>query len=207
MDTGNREPIRAVVFDFGNVIYRFDNGRILAGLSGLCGRSVGELAPLVGASPLAEDYEAGRVDSRAFLDGVSRLCSFPFEEASFVRAFTDIFTPIEGTLELIRRLRPRYRLGLISNTNPWHFEHAIRPCPVFPLFDAVTLSFERKALKPDPRLYEDSLAKLGLPAEACVFIDDRPEFAEGASRLGMHGITFADGGSLARELEALGVRI
>lgn len=200
-------PIRGVIFDFGNVIYRFDNGRILAGLAGLCGRSVGELAARVGNSTLSEDYESGRLDSSAFLEGVSTLCGFPFERKAFIKAFTEIFTPIDSTLELIRRLAPHYRLGLISNTNPWHFEHAIRTCEVFPLFSAVTLSHELKAMKPDRRLYEDALTKLALPAEACVFIDDRPEFAEAATRLGLRGITYTDGETLNRELEALGVRV
>ncbi len=207
MATSHPGPIRGVIFDFGNVIYRFDNGRILAGLSALCGKPVSQLAALLAASTLSEDYESGRLDSPAFLEGVSRLCGYPFPEDAFLRAFTDIFTPIESTLALIRRLAPRFRLGLISNTNPWHFEHTIRPCEIFPLFQAVTLSHVLKALKPDPRLYEDVLAQLGLPAEACVFIDDRPEFAEGARQLGMQGITYRDAESLIRELEALGVKV
>jgi len=168
---------------------------------------VGELTSLLGHSSLPLDYEAGQVDSSEFLEGVSRLCGFPFEGESFIRAFTDIFTPIESTLELIRRLAPRYRLGLISNPNPWHFEHAIRTCEVFPLFGSVTLSHEVKALKPDSRLFQDSLRKLDLPAEACIFIDDRLDFAKGASRFGMHGITYTDHPSLIRELEALGVSV
>ncbi len=202
-----KKAIRGVIFDFGNVIYRFDNRRILEGLAPLCGRSVAELGGLMTGSSLPEDYEAGRVNSEEFLAGVSRLCEYPFEEATFIRAFTDIFTPIESTLELIRRLAPRYRLGLISNTNPWHFEHAIRPCEVFPLFGAVTLSHEAKALKPDPKLFEDSLTKLGLPAGACVFIDDRPEFVEAATRQGLHGLAYTDLEHLLRELEALGVQV
>ena len=206
MGSQNSSAIRGIIFDFGNVIYRFDNLRILAGLSPLCGRPMGELAALLGDSSLPLDYEAGRVDSSEFLEGVSRLCGFPFEKESFFHAFTDIFTPIESTLELIRRLAPRYRLGLISNTNPWHFEHVIRTCEVFPLFSAVTLSHELKALKPDSRLFQDSLRKLDLPAETCIFIDDRPDFAEAANGQGMHGIIYADGESLIQTLEAMGVQ-
>ncbi len=202
-----KETIQGLIFDFGNVIYRFDNRKILEGLAPLCGRSLAELAGFMAESPLPEDYEAGRVDSAEFLAGVSDLCGWPFEEAAFVRAFTDIFTPIEATLDLIRRLEPHYRLGLISNTNPWHFEHAIRTCGVFPLFDAVTLSFELKALKPDPRIFEDSLTKLGLPATDCVFIDDRPDFVEAATRLGFHGLTYTDPERLVRELAAMGIRV
>lgn len=207
MEQGNHPPIRGVIFDFGNVIYRFDNLRIATGLSALCGRPVAELADLVGRSQLPEDYEAGRLDSSAFLEGISNLLGFPFEREAFVRAFSDIFTPIDSTLELIRNLAPRYRLGLISNTNPWHYEQAIRTCPVFPLFDAVTLSHELKALKPDRRLYEDCLAQLGLEPGVCVFIDDRPEFVEGAVRLGMHGIPYTDPESLIGALSDLRVSL
>jgi putative hydrolase of the HAD superfamily len=201
----NPESLRGILFDFGNVIYRFDNGRILAGLAPLCGRSVPELTGLMAATSLPLDYEAGRVDSERFLAGVSELCGFPFERDAFIRAFSEIFTPIESTLDLIRRLAPRYRLGLISNTNPWHFERAICPCEVFPLFQAVTLSFEVKALKPDPCLFADCLAKLGLPAETCAFIDDRPDFAEAATALGMQGITYTSPEGLIAGLEAHGV--
>jgi putative hydrolase of the HAD superfamily len=200
------EPVRGIIFDFGNVIYRFDNGRILSGLAEPCGRSVAELAGLMAKSTLPLDYEAGRVDSEEFLEGVSRLCGFPFEREAFFRVFTDIFTPIEPTLDFIRRVAPRYRLGLISNTNPWHFEHAIRPCEVFPLFQAVTLSFAMKALKPDARLFRDSLAQLDLPAEACVFIDDRPDFAEAATALGLRGIVYTTHDQMIRDLSALGVK-
>jgi len=72
--------------------------------------------------------------------------------------------------------------------------------------DAVTLSFDLKGMKPVPRLFEDSLRKLDLSAEACVFIDDRPEFAEAATQFGMHGITYTDHPNLIRELEKLDVR-
>ena len=205
MEKGNQNQIQAVIFDFGNVIYQFDNYLILQGLSSLCGRSVGEFAALMGGSMLSTDYESGRIDSKRFLEGVSRLCGFPFEETIFIRVFVEIFTPIESTLALIRRLAPHYQLGLISNTNPWHFEYTIRPCEVFPLFDAVSVSHEVKVMKPDPRIYVDALNKLGLKAGACVFIDDRPEFVEAASRLGLHGITYSSHENLITELSALGV--
>lgn len=193
--------IQAIVFDFGNVISRFDHQPFLQALSVACGKPSEELKALLfaPASPLL-DYEAGRINSAQVLSQVSALCGHDFPEAYFVQAFTGIFTPIEEIGELIRRLKPNYKLGLISDTNPLHFEHAIRKAEVFPLFDSVTLSYELGTLKPDPRLFKDALDKLDLLAEECVFIDDRAAFAQAATAHLMHGITFTTSMDLIAQL-------
>jgi glucose-1-phosphatase len=197
--------IQAVIFDFGNVLCAFDNRRILTALAPVCGLPEEELARRIYGSDLPRAYEAGQIGSAEFLAAISDLCGHTFPEALFIRAFTDIFTPIEDTWRLVRALKPRYRLGLLSNTNPWHFAHGIRTTAVFPLFEAVTLSFEVGALKPDPRLYADATAKLGLPPSACLFIDDIPAFTEGARAFGMHGLTYTGPKALRAELRGLGV--
>lgn len=197
--------IQAVIFDFGNVLCAFDNGRTAAALAPVCGLSPGELARRIQGSDLPRAYEAGEIPSPGFLAGVSELCGCPFDEGLFLRAFTDIFTPIPGTWQLVRELKGRVRLGLLSNTNPWHFEYGIRTTALFPLFEAVTLSYEVGALKPDRRIFEDALAKLALPPEACVFVDDIPGFVEGARSLGIHGIPFTSPGALRTALRDLGV--
>jgi HAD superfamily hydrolase (TIGR01509 family) len=203
---GAEARIRAVIFDFGKVIWDFDHRRFLHAIAPACGKPLPELEALL-LSPDApfRAFEAGALDGAQFLARVGELTGYPFTEAELVPAFTDIFTPIEPVAQLIRRLKPGYRLGLISNTNPWHFQHAIRRAEVFPLFDAVTLSFEAGALKPDPRLFEDALDKLDLLAEECVFIDDIPAFAQAATDHLMHGITFTTPVALMAELRRLGV--
>ena len=198
-------PLQAVLFDFGNVICAFDNRRIATALAPICGREPGALAALIQGSDLPRAYESGAIGSQDFLAGIRALCGHPFQEAAFVRAFTDIFTPIPETFALIRRLHGKVRLGLISNTNPWHFEHGIRPTSVYPLFEAVVLSHEVKALKPDPRIFQAALGALGLPAEACAFIDDIPAFSGAATALGLHGITYTGPTALEIELARLGL--
>ncbi|MDE3032727.1 MAG: HAD family phosphatase [Acidobacteriota bacterium] len=200
-------PIQAVIFDFGNVLCAFDNRRIAAALAPVCRRTPEELAGLIANSELPRAYESGTLTSGAFLAGISDLCGCAFEEGFFVRAFTEIFTPIEGTWRLVRELKGRLRLGLLSNTNPWHFEYGIRTTAIFPLFDTVTLSYEVGALKPDRRIFEDALAKLALPPEACAFVDDIPAFVEGARGLGMHGIPFTGPEALRVALRNLGLDV
>lgn len=200
-------PVKAILFDFGNVICTFDNGRFLEGLASLCGKPADVLKTRIYLqSTLPKDYESGRIDSREFLAGLSSLCETDLPEAEVIRVYTDIFQPIEATFDLIRKLKPGYCIGLISNTSPWHFEHVIRTAEIFPLFDGVTLSFEVGASKPDPRLFEDALAKLGLMAEECVYVDDQRPYALAATEHLLRGITYTTPVALMSQLRQLKVQ-
>lgn len=197
--------IRGIIFDFGNVIHSFDTGRFLARLSGWSGLPVETLREKVYGSGLHSRYERGEVSSAEFRRAVASATGTGVPDETFAEGFADIFTPIEGTGEIIRGLKGKYRLGLLSNTNECHYLRHIRKVPVFALFDAVTLSFEVGALKPEAAIYRDALRKLSLPPEECVFIDDIPEYADGASALGIRGIRFSGPARLREELGELGV--
>lgn len=58
--------------------------------------------------------------------------------------------------------------------------------------------------KPAPAAYEAALAGLGVPASACVFIDDREVNCEGARAVGMHALRFTTALALEPELQRLG---
>jgi putative hydrolase of the HAD superfamily len=53
------------------------------------------------------------------------------------------------------------------------------------LFDAWVISGEVGLRKPDPAIYELAAERLGLPPEACVFVDDLPGNLKPALALGM----------------------
>ena len=197
--------IRGILFDFGNVICSFDVDIFLAKLHEWSGLGVETLRDRIYGSRLPSRYERGEISSKEFHREVVRRIGMDIPAEDLADRFSDIFTPLESTHGLIRALKGTYRLGLLSNTNEWHFLRYIRKVPVFPLFDAVTLSFEVGALKPEPEIYLDALRKISLPPETCVFIDDIGKYAEGASALGIRGIRYTGHAALLRELAGLGV--
>jgi putative hydrolase of the HAD superfamily len=197
--------IKAVVFDFGNVICQFDNDLFLRSMLPHTGKGFRELKEAIYASDLPRRYETGLVSSENFYREATRLGNLSIPMEVFFRAFNDIFTPIPSTYALIRELKKRYRVGLLSNTNEWHYEHYFKSVEVFPLFDSVTLSFDVKEMKPGAGIYRDALGKLGVQPEECVYIDDIEVYAEGARRLGMKGIRYVSHDSLVESLRALGV--
>jgi putative hydrolase of the HAD superfamily len=104
----------------------------------------------------------------------------------------------DDSLDVVRGLRARgASTALVSNCS-----HNTRPIVarlgLEQEFDAVVLSFEVGAMKPDPAIYRAALSRLDDPEPGrSVFVDDQVEYCDGAAALGMQ--TFV----MLREEEAL----
>jgi len=200
--------IKAIIFDYGNVISALDNNLFLKKIAGCTEKTVSELHELIYVtSDLPGQYETGLITSDEFFALIKKRCGLSISQADFIGAFTDIFTPIQSTLDLIERLKPDYRLGLLSNTNEWDFKYEIEKIRVFDLFDTVTVSYRVKAMKPDKEIYLDALNKLGLKPEECIYIDDIKEYSDAASAIGIRSIHYIDHTSLLESLASLGCNI
>ncbi len=200
--------IHAIIFDFGNVICSFDLQQFLRRISRFSKQSLPDLQRHLGSfTELGRQYETGLVSSDKFFEEIRTRSKLNITKADFIKAYCEIFSPIPSTFDLIRKLKRNYKLGLVSNTNEWHYQYGIRPVAVFDLFDAVTLSFEVKAMKPARPMYDDIMTKLMVYPPECVFIDDLKENVDAASDLGMHGVHYTGGDTLLASLRALGVTL
>jgi len=203
---GETAPVRALVFDYGNVLASFDVGLFLDKVAAGADRTRAEIERALYVEPgLALAYERGELSSDRFYEQATALGGIKLDRAGFRRAYCDIFTPLPGMLALLERLKKRFRLGLLSNTGPWHAEHQIRASEAFPLFDAVTFSFETGTAKPDRRMFLDILGKLDLMAEQCVFIDDLPAHVAAAGALRFRALRFTSPEALIADLARWGV--
>jgi HAD superfamily hydrolase (TIGR01509 family) len=200
--------IKAIIFDYGNVISALDNNLFLKEISGYSEKTLSELHELIYIkSGLPTQYETGLISSDEFFTQIKELCLLSISKTDFIRAFTGIFTPIQSTLELIERLKPDYRLGLLSNTNEWDFKYEIEKIRVFGLFDTITVSFKVKAMKPDKIIYLDALNKLELKPEECIYIDDIKGYSDAASAIGIRGVHYTDHESLINSLTDHGCNV
>jgi HAD superfamily hydrolase (TIGR01509 family) len=91
----------------------------------------------------------------------------------------------DDSVPVLRELRARgVKTAIVSNS-----DHGTRPV-VERLglpgeADAVVLSFEVGSAKPDPGIYRTALDALGATPERSVFVDDQPDYCEGAEALGI----------------------
>ena len=199
--------IRAIVFDYGNVISMFDWGLFRNKLLKKTSKKPWEIQRAFDQSKeLLKKHELGLISTDEFFDEMHTRLSLKMTRIEFFDAWEQIFTPIPQTRSLIKRLKDHYKIGLISNTCESHYESEIYLSDVFNLFDSVSLSFEVHALKPSAVMYQDALNKLSLPSSECVYIDDIENFVEAASEMGFYGVHYKDPQSLERSLDELSIQ-
>lgn len=111
--------------------------------------------------------------------------------------------PDEALFEYIKsELKSSYKIGMLSNAADDWLNEMFTPDQV-ELFDAVALSFEIGAIKPDERAYQTIANRLGVELSECIFIDDQPKYCEGAIRAGMKAIVFKNVEQMKPELTEL----
>jgi epoxide hydrolase-like predicted phosphatase len=96
--------------------------------------------------------------------------------------------------------RAGVRTGLVSNS--WGTRRYPRDL-LAELFDGIVITGEEGTRKPDSRMYELGARRIGLPPEACVYVDDLPFNLEPAAALGMATVHHVDAGTTVAELERL----
>lgn len=102
--------------------------------------------------------------------------------------------------ELFVRLSAHCRLALLSNTDPIHAECLERRFGFWRHFPVRIYSCQVGATKPSPAIYGAALESLGAAASEALYVDDIPEFAEAARKIGLDAICFKTSELLEVEL-------
>jgi len=195
----------AIIFDLGNVILPFDPLRPCGVLGERAGIGALDACQIIYRNNLERQFEQGKLDGEQFTAGVAATLGIDLEPDSFHDLWIDMFVENEAVSEIVRQLKPRHRLVLLSNINPWHWHYVREKFPILTKFDAVVLSYEEGALKPHPAIYRAALEKTG-SAERVIFIDDMAINAAGAQVLGITGVHFHSASQLREDLVRLGCR-
>lgn len=190
----------AVIFDLGNVLVRLWPERGLARLRRLVPGLDRELAWLQ-ALPEVEAVARGALDGPAFLEALARRLGTraPLDELREV--WCDTFEPwpeMEALAESV--IASGTATYLASNTDPLHYAYLAARMPVLARMTGLHLSYEVGAFKPERAFYEGALARFGLVAGQCLFLDDRPENVDGARAVGLEARVFDGDVAAAREL-------
>ena len=200
--------IRAILFDFGNVLGFFDHRRATKRFAPVASMSEDEMFDQIYSNHLEHEFESGRMSADDFVAHVTDMIGYRNTHANFQTAFVDIFTPNPPVIELIPLLKPRYKLVLASNTNELHSAHfRASYAGVLGYFDALGMSFEAGVRKPDPEFYRYCARLAGVTPGECMFIDDVETNVEGARAVGMQAIQYSPDIDLAGELARHGVEL
>ncbi|HWE52912.1 MAG TPA: HAD family phosphatase [Bryobacteraceae bacterium] len=198
--------IKTVIFDLGRVIVPFDFHRGYSRIETLCGIPAAEVPRRIATTDLVQSFECGEIEPREFVRRFADHLELQITYEQFCEIWCSIFLP-EPLIpeEMLRGIRQRYRLLLLSNTNAIHFEMVRETYPLLRHFDSLILSYEVGAMKPSPRIYQRAIEEAGCRAEECFFTDDIAEFVEGARREGIDAVQFQSAVQIEEELKSRGL--
>ncbi len=176
---------RWVVFDVMGVIFE-----VADDVRDLLVPYVQSRYPQVAASLIHETYleaSLGKISAREFWGRLGLGADYPAIENHYLDHQLTLDQTFVGVAEQLAR---RYRLAILSNDIAEWAAYLRGRHNLNRLFSAVVVSGEAGLRKPDPRIYELLLARLGARAEQCVFIDDRSPNLAAAAERGLKTIQF-----------------
>ena len=195
------------LFDLGNTLIKLAYERVL---ENICRESTvqrDDLIDILEAPGSYRDMERGAVTFWEFYEFICDKTGYRGSIRDFHELWSDFF---EGTMpgieELLERVRARYRVAFLSNSNEVHAELIPRKfSSLFAKDDRFIFSLRVKVAKPDPEIFRRALDTIGALAYQVVYIDDLSENVAAARSLGMQAFQFIDTLSLTRQLEGEGL--
>ena len=196
--------LRAIIFDIGRVLIRVNVARAMSGLADGVSLSPEEVWSALEKDPRWKDWQEGRMSPQDWHLHVSRRLGSKLSFEQFVEVWNRALdpTPIHDEA-FLGKLGKRYRLAVLSNTDPLHVRHLEKTFGFFELFPVRIYSCRVGASKPNPIIYKEALQACKVRAQEAVYVDDVPVYAQAATQLGMQGIVFQSAEQLQSDLRAL----
>lgn len=113
----------------------------------------------------------------------------------------DVLEPIEKNIEIMKSLKGKYKLFVLSNFHYPAFDYIFENWEFFKYFDGKVVSGHCKLLKPEKKIYELLCLTYSLKPNECVFIDDTKVNIEAAEEFGINGIHLTDINILEEKLK------
>ena len=202
--------IRFFLFDLGNVLFPFDFSKVLGFIkentSNISKETIGRLIRIL------DEYEVGKISTGAFFDKVRRETGYTGTFERFKRAFSEIFTENPEAITVARRLKKKYPLYILSNTNELHLNYIKNTFSCFREISEGVYSYQVGVAKPDPRIFRIAIEQYNLEPGSTLFIDDKKGNIDSAAALGLQTLLYpSENGKIPRplrdELTSLGIEL
>ena len=184
--------IRNIIFDLGNVLVNVEYERFRKKIhdNGVKAEVYDNF--FMGGNYRLLGYESGEISTEEFITRCINGLRLQMSRSEYADAFNDMFSEIPEMSRLLKNVHAegKYRLFLLSNTSPLHFEHISRRFDYISLLGKFGLSYELKSLKPEDAIYKKAIEYLGIVPEESLFIDDLEENCAAAEKFGIKTIQY-----------------
>ena len=177
-----------IILDMGNVLLEWNKDKILKAVA-KTQKDYLILDKAIFQSGLWERLDLGTLTREELvLKVVSMIGSIYQEKVQevvwnwpfYIEIYTEVF-PL-----LVRLKEKGHRIFVLSNTSPVFYELLEEQLsPLNEILDGFVLSCDIKAIKPDPKMFEEILHKYQLDPVNCIFLDDVKDNTKMAESLGI----------------------
>ncbi|HNX90758.1 MAG TPA: HAD family phosphatase [Candidatus Omnitrophota bacterium] len=205
------EKIKAILFDLGNVLVRFDLAIMAKGYSKYARIPDERIAEFVMSSRLGEWYMRGKLTSSEFYRKTAaffKMKKISYDE--FYAVWNSIFSPYREMEDIVRNLKKKYPhipLIIVSDTNEEHFNFVRKEYEFIDLVDHFVLSQDIGRLKPHHDMYNAAITLAGVLPREIFYTDDREDLIRKARAMGLRAYQFTGHEALIKQFEKLGVSL
>jgi putative hydrolase of the HAD superfamily len=185
--------IKNIIFDLGGVIINLDIPKTISEFNKLSNQPFESIYNQLQQTPVFDLFDKGQITEKDFFVELKKALRNDVTDEELLFAWNAMLLDFpKHRLELLSKLKPNYRLFLLSNTNESHvleFEKTLFASHGYqnlePFFEKVYYSCRMNQRKPNADIFESVLNENNLVAEETLFIDDSPQHVEGALTLGV----------------------
>jgi HAD superfamily hydrolase (TIGR01509 family) len=197
-------PIQAILFDYGSVLVQMVDETPRQQLAERYAIPLARIYHLVFDTESSVKAALGEITIQHHWRSIHEILHIPpGERDEFIRQFWAADGLNQELADYLSTLRERYTLGLLSNAFGDLRQVLIERWHINGLFDDIVISAEVGLLKPDRRIYELAINRLGVQPEEAVFIDDMPANVDGARLAGLKAIQYIDNKQVRMELDEM----
>lgn len=186
------KEIKNIIFDLGGVVLHIDPDASERAFKQLFTDDSGEVVfNSVIKSGLLQSFELGKFGTESFFNQIQHFTGSNISVHKLYQAWMAMILDFDPEkIRFIERLKNRYAVFLLSNTNEMHYAYLNQKFTnQFPytsldsLFHQAFYSFRMGCSKPDEKIFVKVLEETGIKAENTIFIDDAEANIKAAGKL------------------------
>lgn len=190
-----------IIFDLGGVIINLDYSLTTQAFQDLGLTNFEEMYSQAAQTGLFDRFEKGLCSTSYFVNALLDYMPAGTTPNQVVAAWNAMILefPMEN-IDLLRTLKEKYRIFLLSNTNEIHIQYFNRKLSqlvsekdLTPFFEKVYFSSEVNFRKPELEIFEKVINDQQLERTKTIFIDDTLQHIEGAQKAGINTFHFQKG--------------
>ncbi len=195
--------IKLIICDIGGVIDTFGEIEYISYITKKFKLDPVEFRAIL--APLISKMEVGKMGINEAESILSKKFNISTRQLEWNKSFERLNKLNKDVVKLINSLSKRYKMALLTNVSRSRHVVKMRTLIKGIKYDRVFASCYLKMAKPDPKIYQFVLKKMGAKPKEAIFIDNLEMNVQGARRVGIKSIRFTNYKNLVKQLRSLGI--